>query len=670
MKKSLFQHPAFSAAPGLFPRRLRSPFISRGGTLSMRFLAAAALFALLLTAAGSFSALNSQGVKRGQGLSRSMEQAIRLYHEGEDSEAMDRFMNILVRGTPAEKSLANEYISRITLRMNTGVQTLKGQPPDLPAGDILEEVEPSQSMPLPAQGSPAEEALGTLTAAPRREVSLPEEEEAEAAQEDPEDQRDRIAGKISERITRMRRALLLELNKFEAVKIYMGEPLPKAITLEPKYFFSSETVFKAGAAPALADLAALLFTLGKSTVLILPEGSAHGEIKIKSIRQAIALNSYLISRGISQSRIDVNLTGADIKFPRELSGGGGIILLLSYETEPKLTGPDDSRLKAPKISLGIYPASISVQKNEGALVEFSVFKSPVGEVSWKFEIAAVRPNNSLLPLQKMESVGQICRQSYWNARKNFFGAPYPAGRYIFTISATDVEGRESSMSRFLLVKSPREEEAARAARKPGPPGPAAAPAAPAKKSAAPKLSGKPPVKGAKAPLKAAKAPLKGAKTAAGGAAVKGKVLGKTPARSAKAAPKKAGARAPKTDLLAEEGTETGGKAPAEAAQAEFSGQVSYKIYFREGTAVVTPNSEKKLAQVAETMNYYPMAQIKLIGYAYSGEAEPETAAKNRVDFVASRLSGKYRIESGRMETSTQISDSPKSMVEIKMLGKE
>ena len=31
-----------------------------------------------------------------------MEQAIRLYHEGQDTEAMDRFMQILVKGTPSE----------------------------------------------------------------------------------------------------------------------------------------------------------------------------------------------------------------------------------------------------------------------------------------------------------------------------------------------------------------------------------------------------------------------------------------------------------------------------------------------------------------------------------------------------------------------------------------
>ena len=46
--------------------------------------------------------------------SREMQQAITLYREGKNSDAMDRFMEILVNGTPEEKALANEYISKIT----------------------------------------------------------------------------------------------------------------------------------------------------------------------------------------------------------------------------------------------------------------------------------------------------------------------------------------------------------------------------------------------------------------------------------------------------------------------------------------------------------------------------------------------------------------------------
>ena len=75
-------------------------------------------------------------------------------------------------------------------------------------------------------------------------------------------------------------------------------------------------------------------------------------------------------------------------------------------------------------------------------------------------------------------------------------------------------------------------------------------------------------------------------------------------------------------------------------------------------------------QVADTMNYYPLARLKLIGYAYSGEPNSEAVAQNRADFVVSQLSTKYGISKSRMDVSSRIAEVPKSIVEIKMLGNE
>ena len=597
-------------------------------TSTFRFRAVMAVFAALLFFGGNSSRLNSEPGSAGSGLTRSMEQAIRLYHEGQDNEAMDRFMDILVKGTPSEKSLANEYISKITMRMNTGVQTFKDQDSE---GVIIKEVKGNTQVPQRPQSANPDQT--------------PPEEEAATQQE-------RVADKINEKIAEMRRAVLLELSGSNAMKIYMGDPLPRAVTINPQYFFANETVFKANASAALSNLAGLIFTLGKANVLILPEGTVEGDVKIKSIRQAIAFNSYLVSRGISQSRIDVNLTGSEIKFPKEMTSINGMIILFDYAKEPKLKDSDDIQSKGPKVSLGVYPTAISIQKNEGALVEFSAFESPIGKPSWKFEIFSVQPDNSIVSLQKMDGYGPQYNQSYWNGRKNFFGAPYPSGKYMFSVTATDVEGRETNLRRLLIIKPSPEEEKDLLARRL-----AAKPAASMGDSASGQVkavSGKTLLsKKGKTALKAkAKlAPLTKKKT------VKATVSKKDSAAvSEESSPKDSSA-----------GQQDGG---VQESQSEFSGQVSYKIYFREETAIVTPNSEKKLAQVAETMGYYPIAKVKLIGYAYSGEPNSEAMAQNRVNYVSTRLAGKYKIEKDRMDISTQLSDTPKSIVEIKMLGKE
>lgn len=607
--------------------------------LSGKTMAFALIFVLPLALGGQVSLLNSQS-DSGAGLSRSMEQAIRLYHDGQDNEAMDRFMDILVKGTPSEKALANEYISKITMRMNSGVTTAKDRGTEEGAMKTVPDATDQQA---PIRKSE-----------PSREYMPPSE--AEAAEEaSAEGQRERMTAKISERIADMRRNIMMELGKSDAVRVYSSESMPKAITLNSSYFFANETAFKPTATAMLTNLAGLIFTLGKANCLILPEGTVENDVKIRSIRRAIALSSYFASRGISQSRIDVNLTGGEIKFPKELNNLNGIVILLNYDKEPRLTQIEDVQAKGPKVSLGIFPTAISTQKNEGALVEFSVFDAPSGKPSWKFEIFSVQPDNSLIQLQKMDGYGAQYNQSYWNGRKNFFGAAYPAGKYMFSVTATDSEGRETSMRKLLVIKPTPEEERAMLARQ-------AAAARPAPKAAVkPTVLAKGKAKG-KAALGV---PKKGAK----GAVSKLKPLSKK-----KAAPKAAEppAEAPVEDTPITEDPAPKKTPPGDEAQenTEFSGQMSYKIYFREDTDIVTVNSEKKLSQVADTMNYYPMAKVKLIGYAYSGESNSQAMAEKRVNYVANRLSTKYKIEKARIDVTTQIADTPKSIVEIKMVGKE
>ncbi len=582
---------------------------------------------------------------RKSAISRSMEQAIRLYHEGQDSEAMDRFMDILVKGSPSEKALANEYISKITLRMNTGVNTVKDSGAETSA---LNEVEES---------GPARPAARTTKASVDYDAG--EEPGEEAPEDEAAGQQSRVADKISSKIAQMRRDLLLELGRSNSVKVYMGEGTPKAITLDTNFFFASETSFRAGTDKMLGTLAGLVFTLGKANLLILPEGSAEGDVKIKSIRRALALNSYFESRGISKSRLDINLTGADVRFPKELTNINGLIILFDYDKSPKLKDLEDLQTKGPKVSLGVYPTAISVQQNEGAIVEFSAFESPIGQPSWKFQIFQVLKDGSRLQLQEISGTGPQYNQSYWNGRKKFFGAPYAAGKYMFTVSAADTEGRETSLSRLLVVRPGPEEERKQQA----------AAAARQEHSDTVTAAGvKTRTVGAAGASKASGKVLKGAaKKAAAAAAARKKA-----ALKAKKAPAKKTARKPapasEEAAPADDGSAAG--AAEEPKQPAVSSQVNYKIYFKENTLTLTENSEKRLAQVAETLSYYPMAKIMLTGYAYSGEADAETMAEKRVNRVAARLSEKYSIDQSRMQLQSKVSETPKSTVEIRMSGNE
>lgn len=593
----------------------------------MRVLPLAVFFVL---AAGLPSRAQREAPKTGS-ITRSMEQGIRLYHDGQDNEAMDRFMEILTKGTPSEKSLANEYIQKITLRLNTGVGTLRDKGPGAGSLSDVEEVKQTQVR---------------KTVHPEEQVTEEEGIEKDAAAAKIA-QKERVSEKIAARIAVMRRSALLELQRYESVKIYMGGELPKAITINASAFFMNETVFKPGVTPVLSNLAGLIFTLGKAGCLILPEGSVQNDLKIKNIRQALALNSYLISRGISPARIDVHLTGSDVKFPRELTNISGLVILFSYENEQRLVDPEEVSPRGPKVSLGIYPTAIATRNNEGAIVEFSVLAPRNGTPSWKFQIYSVQKDSNLLLLQEISGTGAQYNQSFWNARKNFFGAPYPAGKYQFALTAADVEGRENTIRRLLVVKpEPGEEKA------PQPKMTSVNTATTLKTTA---------LKPGKALLKN-KLPSKfGKKGKAGAASLKNKP----------AAARKAAKPPPKTAATSDGALAASAEAAVSGeAQTAVSGQVSYKIYFKENSAIVTANSEKKLYQVAETLNYYPMSKVTLTGYAYSGEPNADTMAENRVNYVVSRLTEKYKIDKERLDAQTKVSDTPKTLVEIKLVGKE
>ena len=609
------------------------------------------LFALLLSGAGPISPVLRAQTAPASGISRSMEQAIRLYHEGENTEAMDRFMDILVKGSPSEKALANEYISKITLRMNTGVNTVKDRGAE-PSG--LAEI----SHPEKEGGK---KPTDRPSAAPPVDVN-------EDSQDQAADQRADVSDRINTKIAEMRRDILLELGRSRPVKVYMGDGVPKAITLDANYFFANETAFRPGTEKSLSDVAGLLFTLGKDNILILPEGSAGGDVKIQNIRRALAMNSYFESRGISKSRLDVNLTGTDVQFPKELTSISGIIILFDYDKEQRLKDTEDLQTKGPKVSLGIYPTAIAVYKNEGAIVEFSVFESPVGTPSWKFQIFQVMKDGTKLLLQELSGSGPMYNQSFWNGRKKFFGAAYPSGRYMFTVTAADVEGRETSVSRLLAVKpTPEEEEAMRAA---------AARKQPQKETVLP--SGvkthsltKNGVKGGQSG-KVLKKPAKKGPPKKSRPAVKGKPAARSKAKPAGQEP--AAEQEPSGDQEPSGGQEpAGGQESSDAGEAapqgQLSGQVSYRIFFMNNNSL-TSASEKRLAQVAETMGYYPMARIRLTGYAYSGEPNADAVADNRVNKVASRLSEKYSIDRSRMELNSKVTESTKPMVEIKLAGNQ
>ena len=101
----------------------------------------------LLYGLGAVHVLAQEDEGGSAGLSRPMRVAVQFYEQGEDIQAMDRFMEILTKGDPSERSMANEYINLITHRMNTGGGK-DGAPAPRAGVTVAEPINPNVASPI------------------------------------------------------------------------------------------------------------------------------------------------------------------------------------------------------------------------------------------------------------------------------------------------------------------------------------------------------------------------------------------------------------------------------------------------------------------------------------------------------------------------------------------
>lgn len=407
----------------------------------------------LLAASALFSTGASAQVDKKQdtsGLSRMMRTAVMFYERGEDMQAMDRFMEILTKGDPAERPMANEYINLITHRMNTGNLDYKAPASKRPSPPIVEE-DVSPRAPL--------EPAAAKSAAPR--VSAPSAGiHAEPVFEPNASPPALVAradrGLMREEIqARIRASLDKSLEEIKAgggavvVSSEKGEPL--AIGLPAALFFSAGVSFQKSAGRLLDSLTRLVYAVGKAKVLLLPEGALMGDAKVLDMRRAMGLSAHFFSMGVAPARVKVNLLNNQIEVPKALQAFKGIIILFVYG-EPLGLTPEaiPGEEAGPPLSLGTFPAAFRPERNEGVIMEFSVMEPPGGLAGWKFQL--LQPSaagGAAVLLQEVTGSAPAFHQIYWNGRSNYSGPLLPGGRYECVLTATDGKNRQKTLRRWV-----------------------------------------------------------------------------------------------------------------------------------------------------------------------------------------------------------------------------
>lgn len=614
------------------------------------------------------------------GLSRPMRTAIHFYEQGDDMQAMDRFMEILTKGDPSERSMANEYINLITHRMNSGGGYNGSPAPKAgvataePAGAAPAPVAPAAG-PAPAKsgaGGSGGDIVAEGVAAPNRRAprgdGLDEFEPAGRKKPAPTTRSARgdemtssnkalMRKEIKARLHAAQERSLADLKAVDGVRVVMRENGdPEALGIPSPLLFQSGISFLRDATRILDPLTKLVFALGSTQVLILPEGTALGDAKVLDMRRTMGISASLYQAGVAPPRVRVNLLNTQVDIPKSLLDFKGVVIVFQYD-QPMTLAVESAvgDELGPPISLGVFPQQIRPSRNQGAILEFSVSDPPAGLVSWKFQLLQpAKDGTELAPLQEVVGGGPVFHQIFWNGRQNYFGQSLPPGRYECVLSALDAKNRQRTLHKWIqvlpdegepekmLASGPEPVKGAATAVEPvAPSKAAAAPAGPAAPSEdLPGGDAKPLVKGVKAADKPAAVelgprPVAKPKRKVVTRGVRAKKAAKADkGKSAKAVEPKAPAPAPA------EANEEPAPAPARAAP-DKPGR--YALAFAKNTHQLTAAAEKALAKAATDISSYPLETLQVVGHAAPDETDAAKLADNRARMIVGLLINRYQI---------------------------
>ncbi|PIR19698.1 MAG: hypothetical protein COV48_00550, partial [Elusimicrobia bacterium CG11_big_fil_rev_8_21_14_0_20_64_6] len=280
--------------------------------------------------------VRAQSDDEGAALSRPMRIAIHFYETGEDIQAMDRFMEILTKGDPSERSMANEYINLITHRMNGSggaggapaprPGTTVAEPVNVNAASAIKRADPAASARAPDMISDGEAARSTRNASldsldGRSSRSTRRKSPAPRARADdmPAANKNLMRKEIRARLRSAVERSMRDIKSIDGVRVVMRENGdPEAIGIPTPLLFQSGIAFQSSSTRILSPLTKLVFALGTAQAVILPEGTAVGDAKVLDMRRTMGISSHLFNAGVSPPRVRVNLLNTQVDIPKGL----------------------------------------------------------------------------------------------------------------------------------------------------------------------------------------------------------------------------------------------------------------------------------------------------------------------------------------------------------------
>lgn len=406
-----------------------------------------------------------------------LEKGIELYNNYQDEEALDYFVEVMMTGNRDEMNTANKYLNLMHERLG-GIQ--KPQEVSVRYGQDGRVVAPgSQNEGAWYSQESEHQALtdwvGDQRAAGQEEAVASgwvdgdafttETTEGDAATQNAAEESafvDLTSPQAIEsrniytqqKLASMTDAAIEKLRKAKGVHLYMRDGRPDALDIEPEVIFD-QNKFRREAWPLLNDVYELLALTQGAAYVILPPGSYTDDVTLPRMRQAMALNSYLINRGISQGKVHYNMGLVDEEPPARYANLNGLSIVFDYDQKlPTVLEKNENNEAGPLLSIAVVPLCHAIDRSlgEAFAIDFSVLETLNPLENWVFQVIQHGHDGKFYVVRQLEGFGPVYHQILWNGRKGIIGPELPCGKYTIVLTGVDAQGNKQTLRRRLIVK--------------------------------------------------------------------------------------------------------------------------------------------------------------------------------------------------------------------------
>lgn len=268
----------------------------------------------------------------------------------------------------------------------------------------------------------------------------------------------------NQKLDSMTAAAVEKINAAKGVHLYFRDNMPDALDIDADVLFDGNK-FRPEALPLLNSIYEMLALVQGAGYIILPPGSYTDDVTLSGIRQAMALNSYFVNRGISQGKLHYNLGLADQEPPARFANLNGLAIVFDYTAKlPTRMEKNEGNEKAPLLSMAIVPQCHAIDRalGEAYAVDFSVLETVNPIDNWLLQVVQHGRDGNYYVVRQLEGFTPVYHQILWNGRKGIIGPELPCGKYTLVLTATDLKGQKQTLRRRVIVKCSAQKKTASA----------------------------------------------------------------------------------------------------------------------------------------------------------------------------------------------------------------